>query len=94
MFAFGAQPIDGLVLLALRIRDEERREQAIHHLENLPTERPFRGFYEMNIGDWDEGQWDEEVEWFQELLDGTRDKIVAWRFDGNSYTRFTIGEGA
>ena len=58
------------------------------------AECPFRGFYELNIGDWDVGLWEEEVEWFTELLEGTNDRIVVWRFSGNSYMKFSIGEGA
>lgn len=94
MTDFGAQPTDGLVLIALRIRDEDRREQAVHRLENLATERPLRGFYELNIGDWDTGLWDEEVTWLSDLVEGTRDRVIVWRFSGNSFVRFTIGEGA
>lgn len=90
----GEQTTDGLVMIALRIRDEDRREQAIHRLENLPTERPFRGFYELSIADWDEGLWEEEVAWFSDLLEGTRDRIIVWQFTGDTYTRYTIGEGA
>ncbi|MBW3599766.1 MAG: hypothetical protein KY475_21155 [Planctomycetes bacterium] len=82
------------MIMVLRIRDPDRREQAIHRLENQPSEEALPRIYEMNIGDWDAGLWEEELEWFTELLDGTRDRIIVWRFAGNSYIRFTIGEGA
>jgi hypothetical protein len=82
---------DGLVIVALQIRHEDRRQQAIHHLENIPGERLTSTTFEFRTDDWDEGLWDEEIEWFTELLEGTRDRVVVWRFDNGSYNRFTIG---
>ena len=88
------QPADGLVIMALRIRDEDRRQQAIHRLVNNPGERLTSNIFEFSTADWDDGLWDEEVSWFTDLLEGTRDSIIVWRFVGNDFTRFTIGEGA
>lgn len=89
-----AQPADGLVIMALRIRDEDRRQQAIHHLVNLLADRVTSTIFEFSTADWDEGLWEEEVEWFTDVLEGTRDRIIVWRFIGSTFTRFTIGEGA
>jgi hypothetical protein len=83
-----------LVIVALRIRDEKRRDQAIHRLLNILADRPTSTIFEFSTADWDEGLWEEEVEWFTDLLEGTRDSIVVWRFVGDTYTRFTIGDGA
>jgi hypothetical protein len=88
------QPIDGLVIMALRIRDEDRRQQAFSRLNDLLAERPTPTIFEFNTADWDDGLWQEEIDWFTELLDGTHDSVIVWRFDGETYTRFTIGEGA
>ena len=77
--------------MALRIRDEKLRDQAVHRLENLPSERVTTSIYEFNVADCDDGLWDEEVNWFDELLEGTRDRIIVWRFAGTSFTRTTIG---
>lgn len=86
------QPVDGLVLIALRIRDEDRREQAVHRLENLLPERITPTIYELSVADWDEGLCDEEIRWFMDLLEGTRDCVIVWRFVGSGFSRFTIGE--
>ena len=88
-----SQPTDGLVIMALRIRDEDCRRQAIHRLVNIPADRVTSTIFEFSIADWDDGLWDEEIEWFTAILEGTRDGIIVWRFVGNSYTRFSIGEG-
>lgn len=81
---------NGLVILALQIRNEDRRQQAVHHLVNL-GERLTSTLFQFSTDDWDDGLWEEEIEWFTELLDGTRDRIVVWRFDDGRYSRFTIG---
>ena len=89
-----SQPPNGLVIVALRIRDEERRKQAIHHLLDLLAERPTPTIFEFSTADWDDGLWEEEIEWFTDLLEGTRDSVIVWRFLRENYSRFTIGEGA
>jgi len=80
--------------MALRIRDQERRGQIIHRLLNILADRLTSTIFEFSTADWDEGLWDEEIEWLTDTLEGTRDSIIVWRFVGNTYTRFTIGEGA
>lgn len=90
---FGSQPVHGLVILALRIRDEDRRQQAIHRLANLLADRITSTIFEFSTADWDDGLWEEEVEWLTDLLEGTRDSVIVWRFIGTNFTRFTIGEG-
>jgi hypothetical protein len=82
---------DGLVLISARIRDERLREEFWHHLEDLPGERVNRATYEFSVVDWDEGLWDEEVEWISDLLAGTGESVVIWRFLGGRYCRFRLG---
>ena len=91
---YSLQPTNGLVIMAIRIRDEERRQQAFSRLNDLLAERPMPSIFEFSTADWDEGLWEEEIEWFTDLLDGTHDSVIVWRFIGEQYTRFTIGEGA
>jgi hypothetical protein len=90
---YALQPTDGLVIMAIRIRDEERRQLAFSRLNDLPSERPTPTIFEFSTADWDEGMWEEEIEWFTDLLEGTHDKVIVWRFKGKEYSRFTIGEG-
>ncbi len=94
MSDFESRPVDGLVIMALRIRDQDFRQQAIHRLVNLPADRVTSTIFEFSTADWDEGLWDEEIEWFTYILEGTHDSIIVWCFVGNTFTRFTIGEGA
>ena len=94
MGELASQPADGLVIVALRIRDEERRQQIIYRLLSGSSERITSTVFEFNTSDWDDGLWDEEVAWLTDVLEGTRDKIIVWRFMANGFTRFTIGEGA
>jgi hypothetical protein len=89
----GPQSAEGLVILLLQIRDEERRKQAIHHIVNLPCERVNSRLYEVAAGSWDAELWVQEVEWFTDLLEGTYDSIVVWRFTNGCYSRFTLGAG-
>jgi hypothetical protein len=89
----GPQPAEGLVILLLQIRDEERRQQAIHHIVNLPCDRVNSRLYEISTGNWDDGLWDEEVDWFVDLLEGSNDSIVVWRFTNGCFSRFTLGAG-
>jgi hypothetical protein len=93
MDEIASQPIEGLVLMALRIRDEDRRKQAIHRLLDISADRLTSTIFEFSIADWDEGLWEEEIEWFTELLDGSRDSIIVWCFRHKSYSRFSIGTG-
>jgi hypothetical protein len=87
----GPQQAEGLVILLLRIRDEDRRQQAIHHIVNLPAERVTSTIYEIATSSWDAGLWDEELDWFTDLLECTNDSIVVWRFTNGSFSRFTLG---
>jgi hypothetical protein len=89
----GPQPAEGLVILLLQIRDGERRQQAIHHIVNLPADRITSRIYEIATGAWDAGLWDEELDWFVDLLEGTNDSIIVWRFTNESFSRFTLGAG-
>jgi hypothetical protein len=89
----GPQPAEGLVILLLQIRDEERRQQAVHHLVNLPCEQITSRLYEVATSTWDAELWDEEVDWFKDLLEGTNDSVVVWRFTNGCFSRFTLGAG-
>jgi hypothetical protein len=86
---FEPQLSDGLVIIVLRIRDAEAREQIVHRLCNI-GEQVTPAIYELNTGDWDPGLWEEEVHRFESKLEGTRDHILVWRFSGQTYTRFSI----
>ena len=86
---FESQPSEGLVILLVEIDDEDRREQVIHRIVNLPSEQITETLYEITTGDWDEGLWDEELDWFSELLFGD-DRLVVWRFTDGSFSRFTL----
>ena len=88
---YESQPSDGLVIVLLQIDDEDRREEAIHRIVNLPSEQITLTLYEIATGDWDDGLWDEEVEWFTDLLEGTNDNLVIWRFTDGCVSRFTLG---
>jgi len=85
------QSPEGLTILLLQIDDEDRREQAVHHIVNLLAEEIGPALYELITSDWDEDGWQEEVEWFTDLLEGTDDSLVVWRFTNASYSRFTLG---
>ena len=82
---------DGLVPVSARIRNEELRDELWHHMENLPGERVNRTMYELSVADWDEGLWEEEIEWISELLDGSGESVVIWKFEGSRYCRFRLG---
>lgn len=83
------QLVDGLVIIVLRIRDVDAREQIEHHLCNI-GEQITPTIYELNTADWDPGLWEEEVELFERWLEGTRDRMIVWKFVAQTYTRFTI----
>jgi hypothetical protein len=87
------EPVDGLVIMALRIRDEECRKRVIHRLINNPGVRVTSTVFEFTTADWDEGSWEEELSWFCDALEGSTDSIIVWRFVRDRYSRFTIGEG-
>jgi hypothetical protein len=70
-----SQSAHGLVILVLRIRDVDAREQIIHRLCNF-GEQITPAIYEVNTGDWDAGLWEEEVAFFERQLEGTRDRII------------------
>ena len=89
----GGQSADGLVVLTAQIPDPNVREQFWFHLENIPGERVTRSIYEFGTADWDEGLWDEEIQWMSDLLEGSKGSIVIWKFEDGQYTRFSIGSG-
>jgi len=82
---------DGLVIISARIRDPFVREEFRDHLHELLGERVNPTTYELNIADWDDGLWEEEVEWISELLDGTGESVVVWRFRDGEYVRLRLG---
>jgi hypothetical protein len=82
---------DGLVLVSARIRDEHLRGEFWHHMENLSGERVNRTIYEFSVADWEPGLWEEEIEWLSDLLEGTGEFIVIWKFHGGRYCRFRLG---
>ena len=81
-----SQLTDGLVVIVLRIRDVEAREQIIHRLCDI-GEQITPSIYELNTGDWDPGLWEEEVEYFERYLEGTSDRMIVWRFAGQVHGR-------
>lgn len=88
---FGSKPqlSDGLAVVVLRIRDIDVREQIVHRLCNI-GEQITPSIYELNTADWDPGLWDEEVRAFEDQLQGTDDRLLIWKFAGQTYSRFTI----
>lgn len=82
---------DGLVILALRVRDPDRRDQVLDRLADMCAVRVNSSIFEIDTADWDDGLWDQELEWFTELLDDTRDSVIVWRFTGDLFARFAIG---
>ena len=93
MDEFGSQPCDGLIIILLRVRDSDRRDQVVDRLNYIGADRVTHNAFELSIADWDDGLWDDELEWFSDLLELTRDSLIVWRFALNSFVRFTIGEG-
>lgn len=83
------QPVNGLVILVLRIRHPDVREQIIHRLCNI-GEQITNTVYELQIGDWDDGLWEDEVNWLSMELEGTEDQVVVWKCSNQGYTRFSI----
>lgn len=86
------QLVDGLVMIVLRIRDVDARVQIEHRLCDI-GEQITRSIYELNTADWDPGLWEEELQFFERWLEGTRDRMLVWKVVGQTYTRFTITGG-
>lgn len=84
---------DGLIIVTATIHHPDVRDQFWQHMEEIPGERVASSVYELNIADWDEGLWDEEVEWMKNILDGARGIITIWKFARGEYIRFSIGSG-
>jgi hypothetical protein len=78
-----------LRIIVLRFRDANAREQVDHHLCNS-GERVSSSRFELNTADWDPGLWEEEVRRLENMLLGTDDLILVWKFSGQTYTRFTF----
>lgn len=90
---FETQPSDGLVIVVLRVRDSERRDQIVDRFVDIGANHVTRNVFELSIADWDDGLWDEEVDWFTDLLELTRDSLIVWKFTSNAVARFVIGDG-
>lgn len=82
---------NGLILVALSIRDEECRERIIHRLCNI-GEQITRAIYEVNTATWDDGLWEQEVAFFERQLEGTGGRMLVWRFQNGNYARFEISD--
>jgi hypothetical protein len=82
-------PVDGLVVVYVRIQKLETREPIIRRLCDI-GEMITPVTYELNTSHWDDGLWDNEVAFFRQCLEGTRDRMFVWRVVGDTYTRFTI----
>jgi hypothetical protein len=85
------QSAHGLVILTARIRDPNVREQFWSHMVEIYGERVTPSIYEFGTADWDEGLWDEEIQWMSELMEGIKGRIVIWKFVDGKYSRFSIG---
>jgi hypothetical protein len=88
------EPADGLVIIYARLRRLDVREQFWFHLEELIGERVTPTIFELNIADWDEGLWREEIDWMRSLFEGTSESVVLWQFAGGAYSRLTVGGDA
>ena len=89
MFASESQPADGLVIVLVNIDDDDRREQLIHRIVNLPSDEISETLFEIHTGDWDDGLWQEELEWFSQLLFGD-DTLTIWQFADGEYFRYSL----
>jgi hypothetical protein len=85
------QSVNGLVILTAKINDPSVREEFWHHMENIPGERVTLSIYEFSTADWDEGLWDDEIQWMSDLLEGVRATGIIWRFEDGKYSRFSMG---
>ena len=52
------QSADGLVIVRVNIDDDDRRDQVIHRIVNLPSDEITDTLFEIHTGDWDDGLWD------------------------------------
>jgi len=84
------EPVDGLVIIYARLRRPDLREEFWFHFENLLGERVTPTVYQLNIADWDDGLWQEEIEWIQGLFECTRESIVIWQFRSSGFDRYTV----
>ena len=84
------EPADGLVIIYARLRNPDVRDQFWSRMEGYLGERVAPTVYELRIGDWDEGARQEEVEWIEELLAGTRESVIVWLFRDGKYARHSI----
>ncbi len=91
---YETQPSDGLIILVLRVRDPDRLDQILDRLADIGADRVTSNVFQTNIADWDDGLWDQEVEWFRDLLEHTRDSAIIWHFTSDSFVRFVIGAGS
>ena len=91
---YETQQSDGLIILVLRVRDPDRLDQILDRLADIGADRVTSNVFQTNIADWDDGLWDQEVEWFRDLLEHTRDSAIIWHFTSDSFVRFVIGAGS
>jgi hypothetical protein len=84
------EPADGLVIIYARLRNPDIRVQFWSRMEGFLGERLSPTVFEFRIDDWDEGAWQEEVEWVEELLSGTRESVTTWLFRDGKYARYSI----
>lgn len=94
MEEFASQSSDGLIIVLLRVRDPDRKALVIDRLTDVGADRVTQIAFELSIADWDDGLWDDELQWFSDLLELTRDSLIVWQFSAGSFVRFTIGEGS
>jgi len=80
---------DGLVIVHVNIDDDDRREQLIHRIVNLPSDEITETLFEIHTGDWDDGLWDDELAYFAELMFGT-DFLTIWHFIDGKYSRYSL----
>ena len=83
------QSADGLVIVRVNIDDDDRREQLIHRIVNLPSEEITDTLFEIHTGDWDDGLWDDELAYFSDLLFGD-DFLTIWHFTNGEYSRYSL----
>ncbi len=81
---------DGLIILLAHLRAPDVREMFWSHFEEIPGERVSPVAYELSIADWDAGLWQEEIEWIEELLSATQERVVVWQFHNSRFDRYTV----
>lgn len=82
---------EGLVIIYARIRRPDIRDELWFHIENLTGERVSPTLYELSVADWSATDWEDEIAWISDLLDGTRESVVIWKFGDGNYSRTTLG---